>query len=626
MITHSIPLIIIFASVVFGLSLPFQFHESPYMLIDTEHDQAPLYQDSHSSQQLKHGRLVNDRTSLTLLYQNNLNSSDDQNHIGAILLDHMGQHELRDACEEIGESMLSFSTLTEHKEDFLNLLSYLSYTTNQTSRDQRTEYYFRDGVLSGTKDSDDFKHYGFPSQNIRLPALCTQTSFGSSRGRTSKTKRQFIGIHSGGNLYIGFRDQKSFRFLGIPFADPPTRFAYARPFSGSSRTIHATDYGPRCPHMDGGSENCLYLNIQTPYIPKMNSTVNLRPVLFYIHGDDFVAGISSDSVTDGGNLASREDIVVVTFNYRLSPFGILGKETQENSSTADQILALQWTTKNIAQFGGDPQRITIMGEGSGARSVKTLLSSPAAMGMFHGAIAISDSSMSQSYQADGNIYTSKPLPKSTSTANVPVMVGIATNDGVSLVKYPSENVKSELEGVQDSLGLSTTEALKILSSDLFASPNTGNVAFDAFSIAQHIAKDQQILCPNQGVSYALASTGRSNSYYFETQRTINNSPLPFIFGNLGQIDDSIDLDAAQLISAYFAEFIRSGQPNPDPEYITARGYKTTLDVINAFDPWQPVRDSSGKIQLLDFPPETTTFRDLEQCDFLGFPIDYLLSG
>jgi carboxylesterase type B len=85
------------------------------------------------------------------------------------------------------------------------------------------------------------------------------------------------------------------------------------------------------------------LNIQTPYIPKAGSNKDLRPVLFWIHGGGFEGGTGADRVSDGGHLASREDIVVVSFNYRLGTLGFLaipGTDIRGNYGIADQIVAL----------------------------------------------------------------------------------------------------------------------------------------------------------------------------------------------------------------------------------------------------------------------------------------------
>ena len=115
-------------------------------------------------------------------------------------------------------------------------------------------------------------------------------------------------------------------------------------YSPTGQTINATEYGPECPQNGAGAEFCLYLNIQTPYLPKQGSTADLRPVFFWIHGGGFTSGSAADPGTDGGNLASREDIVVVQIQYRLSTLGFLaipGTDITGNYGIADQINALE---------------------------------------------------------------------------------------------------------------------------------------------------------------------------------------------------------------------------------------------------------------------------------------------
>ena len=144
---------------------------------------------------------------------------------------------------------------------------------------------------------------------------------------------------------------------------------------------------------NAGSEDCLFLNIFTPYLPESDSSSELKPVLFYIHGGAFIVGAGSLSEYDGGNLAARGDIVVVTINYRLGPFGFLALNdgsTNGNYGIADQIAALDWIRANIAAFGGDPTRIVIAGQSAGAMSVKILLASPKAAGKFAAAMPMSD--------------------------------------------------------------------------------------------------------------------------------------------------------------------------------------------------------------------------------------------
>lgn len=120
-----------------------------------------------------------------------------------------------------------------------------------------------------------------------------------------------------------------------------------------------------------------------------DSTDSLKPVMFWIHGGAFLGGSGADGTFDGGSLASRGDVVVVTINYRLTTLGFLALEdgvTNGNYGIADQITALDWVIENIADFGGDADRITIFGQSAGAASVRAMMASPKAEGKFAGAV------------------------------------------------------------------------------------------------------------------------------------------------------------------------------------------------------------------------------------------------
>jgi para-nitrobenzyl esterase len=143
------------------------------------------------------------------------------------------------------------------------------------------------------------------------------------------------------------------------------------------------------------SEDCLYLNIWTA--PKSKN--QKKPVLVWIYGGGFVTGGAAASGYSGEALA-KLGIVFVSFNYRLGIFGFLShplltKESPHHSSgnyaLMDQIAALNWVKKNIAAFGGDPDRITIAGQSAGSASVNCLLASPLAKNLFQGAIGESGS-------------------------------------------------------------------------------------------------------------------------------------------------------------------------------------------------------------------------------------------
>ena len=137
------------------------------------------------------------------------------------------------------------------------------------------------------------------------------------------------------------------------------------------------------------NEDCLYLNVWTPGLDGKR-----RPVMVWIHGGGFTIGSGSQAIYNGSVLARRGDAVVVTINYRLGPLGFLrlkevtnGKiQSTGNEGMLDQISALEWVRDNIAEFGGDPDNVTIFGESAGGMSVGTLLAMPAARGLFHKAI------------------------------------------------------------------------------------------------------------------------------------------------------------------------------------------------------------------------------------------------
>lgn len=195
-------------------------------------------------------------------------------------------------------------------------------------------------------------------------------------------------------------------FLGIPFAKPPVgklRFCPPQLAQGWSGVRDATVFGASCPQghhpipgmAASGSrdEDCLHLNIFTPAADTQS-----RAVLFWIHGGGFQLGSGSELLYNGGHLAERGDLVVVTIHYRLGAlgyayFGPAGDSwgATPNSGQLDQIQALKWVGENISDFGGDPDNITIFGESAGASAVATLLAMPASKGLFKKAILQSGS-------------------------------------------------------------------------------------------------------------------------------------------------------------------------------------------------------------------------------------------
>lgn len=130
------------------------------------------------------------------------------------------------------------------------------------------------------------------------------------------------------------------------------------------------------------------------HLPFLSSSQPKLPVMVWLHGGGFSFG-SGNSFLYGPDYLVAEDIVLVTFNYRLGPLGFLtaGPDAPGNQGLKDQLLALKWVQDNIAAFGGDPGQVTIFGESAGASSVQLLLLSPMAKGLFHRAISQSGSAL-----------------------------------------------------------------------------------------------------------------------------------------------------------------------------------------------------------------------------------------
>jgi para-nitrobenzyl esterase len=203
----------------------------------------------------------------------------------------------------------------------------------------------------------------------------------------------------------GTRENGMLAFKNIPFAKPPIgelRFKPPVPVEDWTGVLDCTQYGPRpcqnpppwCEDRDTAvySEDCLNLNVWTPAIDNKK-----RPVAFYIFGGGHMEGSNSEIGFSGPNLAHGRDIVVVSANYRLGALGylylghLLGDEYRASGSLGllDQIMALKWVRDNISSFGGDPEKVTLIGQSAGAKSVCSLIISPEAKGLFRGAVAMS---------------------------------------------------------------------------------------------------------------------------------------------------------------------------------------------------------------------------------------------
>jgi para-nitrobenzyl esterase len=193
-------------------------------------------------------------------------------------------------------------------------------------------------------------------------------------------------------------------YKGIPFAAAPVgnlRWREPQPAAHWDGVRRADQFGAICtqPAFRGAnpsatprnmSEDCLFLNVWTA----ATSAKERRPVMVWIHPGGYTTGSGSTPGFDGEGLA-KKGVVLVTINYRLGVFGFfshpeLTKESAHHASgnyaLMDQVAALGWVRKNIAGFGGDPQRVTVFGNSAGSSSIANLMGSPRAKGLFQRAV------------------------------------------------------------------------------------------------------------------------------------------------------------------------------------------------------------------------------------------------
>lgn len=264
-------------------------------------------------------------------------------------------------------------------------------------------------------------------------------------------------------------------FKGIPYAAPPVgefRWRPPQPVKSWEGVRDASKYGADCPQrtFPGStaimSEDCLFLNVWAPATATKQSKL---PVMVWIHGGGFTGG-SGSGPGSAGDAFAKQGVILTTINYRLGRLGhfafpALSKEHPEEYKGSyaymDQIAALKWIRENIAAFGGDPNNVTIFGFSAGGVSVHSLLTIPAAKGLFHKAI-------SESGGGRDGVLTGRPINKENADPLYPVSaetIGvnfarkhkIVSTDEDALAKLRSLSVEEIVDGGQesDSTGLRT---------------------------------------------------------------------------------------------------------------------------------------------------------------------------
>ena len=272
----------------------------------------------------------------------------------------------------------------------------------------------------------------------------------------------------------GITDGGVTSFKGIPYAAPPVganRWRPPQPVQPWQGVRDASKFCSDCAQAGwgaapgtiakGSAEDCLFLNV---WLPAGTSPKAKMPVMVWIHGGAFVFGSGAMPDFSGSSFTSN-GVILVTINYRLGRLGFFAfpalsqenpKEPKGNYAYMDQIAALKWVKQNIASFGGDPGNVTIFGESAGGVSVHSLITIPAAKGLFQKAIIESGGGR------DG-VLTGRPMDKENSDANYPISAerigqnfakkhSIEGSDAAALARLRALPVEQIVDGGQETAG------------------------------------------------------------------------------------------------------------------------------------------------------------------------------
>ena len=473
-------------------------------------------------------------------------------------------------------------------------------------------------------------------------------------------------------------------YKGIPYGAPPLgplRWRAPQPVAAWTGVRPSDAFGPHSVQgvvwddidLSGAStsEDCLYLNIWTPAAPGDAARL---PVMLWIHGGGFVVGSGAEPRYDGARLAAR-GIVVVSVNHRLNALGFLAHpeltaESDHRGSGAygflDLVAALKWVKRDIAAFGGDPDKVTIAGESAGSHAVSALMASPLARGLFargigeSGAMFASPSrapkplhqaeaagldfmgkvgarSLSELRAASADaILAAAPglgfrpivdgwfLPHSPAQIfaageqnDVPLMVGWNKDEGFNFTLLQGDDAKRPYPDLaREIFGERADAALGLYPG--------GSPEVDATS-ARELGGDLVIIHPTWAWIESQKRTGRADIFRFRFDRcpltpqgwfgdrssrdagAFHAGEILYVLDNLHAfpwtIEDA-DRDLAKLASHYWVNFVRSGDPNGA-----------------GLPHWPSYRDAGAQVMMLDAPPRAGPEEWRERHAFLGHATD-----
>jgi para-nitrobenzyl esterase len=382
---------------------------------------------------------------------------------------------------------------------------------------------------------------------------------------------------------------------GIPFAAPPVgllRWRAPQPAAAWSGVRQATEYGHDCMQLPFASdaaplgtppaEDCLYANVWSPAAGA--GAGGRLPVIVWIYGGGFVNGGSSPPTYAGARLA-RQGVVLVSFNYRLGRFGFFAHPalTREqdgglagNYGFMDQLAALKWVQRNVAAFGGDPARVTIVGESAGGMSVYTLLTSPMAQGLFARVVVMSggdggtpDPGMVAALQAGVNFAAGKGIAADDAQAleRLRALPADEVVDGMNLASRPPSDPPTYIGPFVDGkLALDSSGAfaegrfarvpVMIGATSADIGGKTGFMVAGARSLAATLA-GHGVPVYAYRFSYVAQSLSEAGAQHA--------SDIPFFFDTAaikyGDETGARDAAMGKAISTYLVNFAKRGDPN-----------------------------------------------------------------
>jgi para-nitrobenzyl esterase len=463
-----------------------------------------------------------------------------------------------------------------------------------------------------------------------------------------------------GEVLVGktVNDGETAAFLGIPFAEPPVgdlRWRAPQPLATKVGERRVTGFAPACMQsmriLDwyrymaetfGGSadyyddlevsEDCLYLNIWTPSLDRGADL----PVLVWVHGGSNNSGWSYEPNYHGYNLAER-GVVVVSIAYRLGVFGFFSHpdlprdEPVANFGLWDIVAALEWLERNIATFGGDPDRVTLFGESAGAQDILALMASDAAAGLFHRASLQSNAG----YGLPGEIYGLGN--EEWRARHLATHLGIQEDPLAGLRALPAETLLAEYEelfedyyhnpavdgqlirrptweaisagdlgGRELIIGTNRDEWLDFIAADADSDALRETIAGLSYidpAVARRVTAGEQdvrramdrartadqMLCPSQATARLASENGLSAWMYFFTRvredaggaalGAYHGAEYPYVFGvhDAYMTTNDTDLALTDAMQRYWVQFAATGDPNVDglpawPRY-GAPGYR-----------------------------------------------------